>query len=182
MSVPIDERTAEGTRARASRNLRIFVRFGLVGASGVLVNLLVLMLVSRFTPGEDSVFFDLPFTRFNVRWYHVISTIAFMVANLWNFQLNRMWAFRSSKHADWWREYLPFLAVGLLGQLIGLVLLTALMHQGSPIALPADALDGSSVLLTRFYWAQVIVLAVVTPVSFVFNKVWTFSSVRGHRH
>ena len=45
----------------------------------------------------------------------------------------------------WWREYWPFLAVGLLGQLIGLVLLTLLMHRGSPLHLSPDGvrrLDG----------------------------------------
>ena len=52
-------------------------------------------------------------------------TIAFLVANLWNFQLNRSWTFRTSKHAAWWREYLPFFSVGLLGQLVGLVLTEA---------------------------------------------------------
>ena len=68
---------------------------------------------------------DLPFTDFNIRWYHVFSTIAFLVANLWNFQLNRLWTFRSAAHASWIREYLPFLAVGLLGQLVGLADLDA---------------------------------------------------------
>ena len=31
---------------------------------------------------------------------------------------------------------------------------------------------------TRFYWAQLIQIALVTPLSFVLNKIWTFSSVR----
>ena len=59
------------------------------------------------------------------------STIAFLVANLWNFQLNRLWTFRSAAHASWIKEYLPFLAVGLLGQIVGLGILTLLMHPGS---------------------------------------------------
>lgn len=162
---------------RVRRNLALFVRFGVVGASGVLVNLVVVLVATAVAPHAEDVFADLPFTRFNVRWYHVISTVAFMVANLWNFQLNRVWTFRSSGH--WWREYLPFLAVGLVGQVIGLVLLTLLMHPGSFLALPVDVFDDSNVLRHRFIWAQVIVLGVVTPLSFVLNKLWTFSSVRG---
>ena len=31
----------------------------------------------------------------------------------------------------------------------------------------------------RLYWAQLITIAVVTPISFVLNKIWTFSAVRG---
>ena len=60
--------------------------------------------------------FGIPLTAFHVRWYHGYSTVAFLVANLWNFQLNRMWTFRSTHHARWWKEYWPFLAVGLLGR------------------------------------------------------------------
>ena len=107
--------------------------------------------------------------------------MAFLVANLWNFQLNRRWTFRSSQHSSWWREYWPFLAVGMLGQAIGLVLLTLLMHHGSPIALPTDPLDDTTGLRTRLYWAQLIVIVVVTPLSFVLNKLWTFAAVRTHR-
>ena len=83
----------------------------------MLVNLIVVVLVKKLGPDEQSVFFDLPLTSFNVRWYHVFSTVAFVVANVWNFQLNRHWTFRSAKHAGWFREYFPFLAVGVLGQL-----------------------------------------------------------------
>ena len=50
----------------------------------------------------------------------------------------------AAEHSGWWREYWPFLAVGMLGQAIGLVLLTLLMHHGSPISLPTDPLDDSS--------------------------------------
>ena len=66
----------------------------------------------------------------------------------------------------------------MLGQVIGLVLLTLLMHHGSPISLPTDPLDDTTGLRTRLYWAQLIVIVVVTPLSFVLNKVWTFAAVR----
>jgi putative flippase GtrA len=121
-----------------------------------------------------------PYCDFNVRWYHVYSTIAFLVANLCNFQLNRTWTFQTARHAGWWKEYWPFLAVGAMGQAIGLVLLTFLMHPGSPLALPTSVLDDSSGFRTRLYWAQLIVIMVVTPLSFVLNKLWTFAAVRTH--
>jgi putative flippase GtrA len=168
------------TPERYRRNAAQFGRFAVVGASGVVVNLAVVVLLKRMGPHPEDPILALSPTAFHVRWYHVYSTVAFLVANLWNFQLNRMWTFRSGKHAGWWREYWPFLAVGMLGQALGLVLLTLLMHHGSPIALPTDPLDDTTGLRTRLYWAQLIVIAVVTPLSFVLNKLWTFAAVRTH--
>ena len=163
---------------RHRHNLVLLARFGVVGALGVLVNLLVLVLVKRLGPPFEDALVGIPATEFNVRWYHVYSTSAFLVANLWNFQLNRSWTFRSAGHARWWTEYGPFLAVGLAAQAIGLVLLTVLLHPDSPLALPTSVLDDSTGLRTRLYWGQLIVIAVVTPLAFVLNKVWTFAAVR----
>lgn len=164
---------------RHSHNWILFFRFGLVGGSGVLVNLLTVILCNKIGPNAYGVAVDLPFTDFNIRWYHVFSMIAFVVANLWNFQLNRAWTFRSAAHASWFREYLPFLAVGLLGQLVGLGILTLLLHPGSPLALSPVFFDNSTGFRTRLYWGQLITIAVITPLSFVLNKVWTFAAVRG---
>jgi putative flippase GtrA len=164
---------------RHGHNWILLIRFGLVGGSGVFVNLLAVIAAKKLGPDVDNIFLGLPLTDFNVRWYHVYSTLAFLVANLWNFQLNRRFTFRSAAHAVWWREYLPFLAVGMLGQLVGLGILTLLMHPGSLLSLSPTFFDDSSGFRTRFYWAQLIVIAVVTPVSFVLNKLWTFSAVRG---
>lgn len=166
---------------RTRHNVSLFLRFGIVGASGVLINLVVVYLVAHLLPHAETVFLDLPLTHFNIRWYHVISTIAFFVANAWNFLLNRRWAFRSGAHAPWLSEYLPFLAVGLVVQLIGLGLLTLLMHPGSWFSLSPSVFDDSSILRNRLVWAQVIVLGLVTPASFVLNKLWVFRSVRGRR-
>ena len=109
------ERLKHYILVRHGHNWIQLFRFGLVGASGVVVNLLVAIMCKKIGPDANGIAFDLPFTDFNVRWYHVYSTIAFLVANLWNFQLNRLWTFRSAKHSGWLREYLPFLAVGMLG-------------------------------------------------------------------
>jgi len=165
---------------RLRRNWGLFLRFGVVGASGVLVNMGTLIVVRKLGPHFEDVVFPLGVGDFNVRWYHVFSTVAFLVANLWNYQLNRVWTFRSEHHRGWWREYWPFLAVGLLGQLIGLALLTALLHPHSPLSLPTSVLDDSTGFRNRLYWGQLIVIAVVTPLSFVLNKLWTFAAVRGH--
>ena len=167
---------------RHGHNWVLLFRFALVGASGVFVNLFVAIMCKKMGPDENGIFFDLPFTDFNVRWYHVYSTIAFLVANLWNFELNRLWTFRSAKHAGWFREYFPFLTVGILAQIVGLGILTLLMHPDSIFSLSPTFFDDSTGFRTRFYWAQLITIAIVTPLSFLLNKFWTFSAVRGkHR-
>jgi putative flippase GtrA len=167
---------------RHRKNWNLLFRFGLVGGSGVLINTLVLVLLKRTGPHFEDVFVDLPLTSFNIRWYHLYLMVSFLVANLWNFQLNRHFTFRSAKHSGWWREYAPFLAVGLVAQLIGLGLATLLLHPGSPIALSSTVFDNSTGLRTKLYWANLIVIAVTVPLSFVLNKLWTFSSVRGGVH
>ena len=164
---------------RHGHNWLLLFRFGVVGFTGVFVNLLVTVICNKVGPDEDGIFLGLPLTDYNIRWYHVISTVAFLVANLWNFQLNRRWTFRSAKHSGWLREYLPFLTVGLLAQVVGLAILTLLMHPHSPLTLSPAIFDDSTGFRTRLYWAQLITIAVVTPVSFVLNKIWTFSAVRG---
>ena len=142
----------------------------------MLVNLIVVVLVKKLGPDEQSVFFDLPLTSFNVRWYHVFSTVAFVVANVWNFQLNRWWTFKSARHSGWWREYLPFLAVGLLALIANLAILTLLMHPGSPFSLSTSFFDDSTGFRTMYYWANAISIVVATPINFVLNKLWTFRS------
>jgi len=177
-SRPIVERLRHYLFIRHGHNWILLLRFGLVGGSGVLVNLLATIVTNKLGPDEDGIAVGLPLTDFNVRWYHVFSTVAFVVANVWNFQLNRLYTFRSAKHAGWFGEYFPFLAVGVLGQAVGLVILTLLMHPGSVFSLPPSVFDDSTGLRTRFYWAQLITIALVTPLSFVLNKIWTFSAVR----
>ena len=172
---------AAAVLTRHRRNLTLLGRFGLVGASGVLVNLLTLVVLRRVGPHFDAAVVALGSSGFNLRWYHVYSTVAFLVANLSNFQLNRSWTFRSSRARRWWSEYWPFLVVGLGAQVVGLVLLTLLMHPHSPVSLPTSVLDDSSGLRNRLYWSQLIVIAVVTPLSFVLNKLWTFAAVRTGR-
>lgn len=163
---------------RHRHNLILLAKFAVVGAMGVFVNMGVLILLRKVGPHFDDAVFALGSTGFHLRWYHVFSTVAFLVANLCNFQFNRHWTFRSAAHTAWWREYWPFLAVGLVGQVIALALLTLLMHPHSALSLPSELLDNSTGLRTRLYWAQLIVIVVTTPLTFVLNKLWTFASVR----
>lgn len=164
---------------RHRHNWILLFRFAIVGGTGVLVNLATIILCQELFGHANSIAINLPGTEFNVRWYHVYSTIAFFVANVWNFQLNLSWTFKSSGQAPWLSEYPSFLAVGLLGQAVGLMLLTAFMHPDSVLSLPSGVFDDSSLMRTRLYWAQLLTIIITTPLTFVFNKLWTFRSVRG---
>ncbi|HEX8508477.1 MAG TPA: GtrA family protein, partial [Propionibacteriaceae bacterium] len=64
---------------RHAHNWVLLTRFGLVGGSGVLVNLAAAIVAKKLGADEQAVFADLPLTDFNIRWYHVYSTIAFAV-------------------------------------------------------------------------------------------------------
>ncbi|MCW2783681.1 MAG: hypothetical protein JWP74_198 [Marmoricola sp.] len=154
-------------------------RFLAVGGTGLVVNLLAVVIANEVGPAAHLVAINLPATSFNVRWYHVYATVAFLIANAWNFQLNRSFTFRTTQHARWIKEYWPSLVTGLVGLVINLVVLTLLLHPSSVVGLSTHAFDDSGPLRTRLYWAQFIALVVVTPVSFVINKFWTFGAVLG---
>lgn len=170
---------------RHRHNWLQFLKFGVVGGSGVLVNLLVTVIANRLFPHYQGVAIDLPFTEFNIRWYHVITSLAFLVANVWNFQLNRSWTFKSGKHAGWFTEFFPFLATGLVAYAVGQTLITLMLKQGSPLELQqwVPALDDSTGFRTALYWANLIQIVITMPINFVVNKLWTFRAVRAkHRH
>ena len=164
---------------RYDQNWGLLARFAIVGSSGVVVNLLVFGLLLAAAPEPQGIVLPIYDSGLNVRWYHALSTVAFVVANLWNFQLNRCWTFQSAGRAPWLREYGPVLTVGVGAQALGLLVLTTLLHPYSPVSLSIGLFDGSSVARSRELWAQAMTIAVVTPVSFAGNKLWTFRVVRG---
>lgn len=144
-----------------------------------MVNLAIAALskkVADWTAGihENDVFMNLFGTEFNIRWYHVFLTIAFLVANTWNYQLNRMWTFRGISPNSWLRGFLPFLLTGLGAFLASQVVATLLMNPTSPIALPSDIFDDSTGFRTKFYWATAISIVAAMPVNFLVNKFWAF--------
>jgi putative flippase GtrA len=160
------------------------VKYCLVGASGVVVNLVVAYGCTRLAPliwpgaHEEAVLWPIPGTVFNIRWFMVYSTLAFLVANLSNYQLNRSWSFQSTRHDSWFKEFWPFFLVGLVALGIGLGIEWALMNAESPIQLPGSVFDASTLLRRRYFWAHLIMVCVTVPVSFLLNKYWTFRAIR----
>ncbi len=171
---------------RSKRIVRQFLRFGLVGASGFLVNQGVFVVCKKIADAgfdfhELDVFANLLGTQFNIRWYHVFSVVAFVVANLWNFVLNRYWTFAGMEKQKWWIQLPRFMAVGVFGLIITLLVSTALVNPESPFALPPEIFDGSTGLRTRAYWGNFIGVMVAVPANFLFNKLWTFRGAREKR-
>ncbi len=99
--VPLAARPHIVHRITQRRGIRQFVKFGIVGASGTLVNLVIFTLLQRFTANPIWVDFS----------------AGFMLGGVSNYFLNRAWTFRSSRHAG--REGLQFLTVSFLALLVG---------------------------------------------------------------
>ncbi len=181
------ELTQDATRARVTRTLSQFVKFGLIGGSGVIVNMVVVALCNNvgthvFATHDYDRPITFPGTDYGIRNYLIYAVVAFLVANLYNFLLNRHWTFRSGNRAPFHKEFLPFLLVGSVAQLLGLVILLALRNPQSPFYLSGDFfVDSSPFWRRRLYWAQIIQIVLVMPINFLVNKLWTFRHVR-NRH
>jgi putative flippase GtrA len=93
------------------RGVRQFVKFGLVGASGFVVNLIVFTLLQKVVPGHAR-----PLE------YDVIFSIAFLSGGVSNYYLNRIWTFRSTRHAV--REGAQFLSVSVIALVACLIVST----------------------------------------------------------
>ncbi|MBL7285627.1 GtrA family protein [Corynebacterium godavarianum] len=163
-----------------ANGLREFIKFGLVGGSGVVVNLAIFYVAKKSLEAgldlhEADALMSIPGTRFNIRWYHLLSTLAFVIANVWNYQLNRSWTFRKIEQRNWFAGFFPFLATGAIAFLVSLTFMTLFMNPTSPIALPDHIFDDSSGLRTKSYWAQGLSTIIATPVNFIINKLWAFA-------
>lgn len=172
-------RTSSRASGRFSTTFRQFLMFGIVGGSGTLVNLLVVYLSKKIGEwgwgiSEHDVFMNLFGTDYNIRWFNIFMTIAFIVANTWNYQLNRSWTFRGYTQRSWWRGFFPFLLTGIGAFLVSQIVATLLMNPTSPVGLPTDIFDDSTGLRTKFYWASAISIIVAMPVNFIINKLWAF--------
>ncbi len=94
------------------RGVRQFIKFGIVGASGFIVNLIAFTLLQRVVPNHDQAL-----------QYNVIYSIAFLAGGVSNYFLNRIWTFRSTGHAV--REGAQFMSVSLVALVVGLLVSAA---------------------------------------------------------
>lgn len=176
--------TAGPVRGRKRKLFGQFMKFGLVGASGFVVNQAMFVVARKLFDGAwhigpEDPFLNLLGSQFHVRWYHVFSVLAFLVANVWNFLLNRRWTFKDSKKRAWWKQLPQFMAVGVFGLLITLAVATLVVNPESPLALPRDIFDSSTGFRRPEYWGNLIGVIFAIPANFLFNKLWTFRGAKG---
>jgi putative flippase GtrA len=142
----LSESTGPATKQR-HRGLRQFVKFGIVGASGFVVNLVVFTLLQKVVPNHAS----------NPQYYFIYSG-AFLSGGVSNYILNRIWTFRSDAHLG--REGAKFMSVSLVALCVGLTI----SWLGQPYLGHGHKL-----------WFVSTVGAIF--VNFFVNKYWTFRSV-----
>ncbi len=135
-------------RVRRRRGVRQFVKFGIVGASGFLVNLIIFTLLQRAVPNPTSA-----------GPYYAIYSVAFLSGGVSNYFLNRIWTFRSTGHAG--REAMQFLSVSVLALVVGLLV---------------SALVAPSLGHGHRTWFVATLSGIV--VNFFINKYWTFRSAK----
>jgi putative flippase GtrA len=95
-------------RVRKRRGVRQFVKFGIVGTSGFVVNLVVFTLLQRIVPDHNAA-----------GPYYAIYSVAFLSGGVSNYFLNRVWTFRSTGHPG--KEAVQFLTVSVLALGVGLL-------------------------------------------------------------
>lgn len=126
---------------RKPANWLQLVRFGLVGGVGFVVNLIVYTLFVHAV-GVD---------------YRVASIVAWLVAVINNFVLNRHWTFEA-RDGQARFQAIRFLVVSLVAEGFSLALLTLLVEGGGLAKVPAQALA----------------VAGSMPLNFLGNKLWSF--------
>lgn len=164
--------------------LRQFLKFAVVGGAGVLVNMVVAVIMNKANGGTvnaQRVIVTLPGTPYNLRFTTLVWVVGFLVANVFNFQLNRSWTFRNTQRAPWFAEFWPFLAVGSAAAFVGIFIKIAFTNPTSPIYLPEPWFHENAGLSSREYWSQLLTIVITMPINFIVNKLWTFSHVR-NRH
>ena len=152
-----------------------FVKFGLIGASGVLVNMAVALVMNELNGGAANarqVVWALP-GSWAIRYSYLVFAVAFVVANTWNYQLNRWWTFAGTGRT-WGRGFLMFFAAGIFGALVGFAVKVLLTHPNSPGYLPDWFETGWR---AREYVGQLAGILVGMPVNFVVNRQLTFRSL-----
>ncbi|SPF69222.1 GtrA-like protein [Propionibacterium ruminifibrarum] len=185
----MSEQTMGARGGRWGRLIGQFVRFAVVGGSGVIVNMAVAVVLNKLNGGSANatqILFPIPGTSFNFRFSSLVWVVAFLVANTYNYQLNRSWTFRGTSRG-WWKGFWQFLSIGAVAALIGMILKALMMSPGNAITLRGEWFDawtwrhGGSILAqledachSPEYVAHALSVLVTMPINFVVNKLWTF--------
>ncbi|MDU7429988.1 MAG: GtrA family protein [Cutibacterium avidum] len=181
MSRVTTEPSVSARRRIKKRHFIEFLKFGIVGGSGFVINIVVAIIMNKLNGGTEhaqDILFNLAGTRWNFRFTSLVWLVGFVVANVTNFQLNRSWTFKREHRRGWWREFWPFFAVGSVAAIIGMFIKILFTNPTSPIYLPEPWFHESKGFHSREYWSQIFAIIVTMPINFVVNKLWTFRAVK----
>ncbi|WP_308161198.1 GtrA family protein [Dietzia psychralcaliphila] len=174
-----------GEIGRYRNSARQFVMFGIVGGSGLVVNMVITVLMNRANGGTQNaqdILFPFSGTEYNLRFTTLVWIVAFLVANVYNFMLNRHWTFGKGHKAPVLQEFWPFLLVGSVAAVAGIFIKLAFTNPTSPLYLPEPWWHEDAGIHSREYWSQLLTIIITMPINFVVNKLWTFRSVRRRHH
>jgi len=159
-----------------------FLRFGIIGGFGTIVNLVVFISCIKLTQwaGIDP---SMPlisnaFLNYSLRLEHVFIATAFVIANIFNYTMNRRFNFGSNARRNKTGPA-KFMTIGILACIIQILIFAKLTRPG-PLQLNPSIFDSSSGLRNIKYWGQVISIALVMPINFTLNKFWTFGGENGY--
>jgi putative flippase GtrA len=127
-----------------NRGVRQFVKFGIVGASGFIVNLIVFTWLQQTVPKAE-----------RAARYSILFSIAFLSGGVSNYFLNRIWTFRAT--GDTLVQGMQFLTVSCIALIVGLIV--------SHFAQPFLGTGHRTWFLATFSGIVV---------NFFVNKYWTF--------
>jgi putative flippase GtrA len=134
--------------ARLKKSALQFIKFCFVGASGVVVNLVVFnatIQLWRLATGHSPTAAE-----------YLGNLLGFVVSVLTNYYLNRRWTFRSSGAVK--TELPKFFTVSIVAYLVNLGVFTLARH----------------VLHLDDNVSQLVAIACVMPINFILNKLWSF--------
>jgi putative flippase GtrA len=133
-------------RIARRRGVRQFVKFGIVGFSGLIVNIIVFTILQHVTPLAAA------HARYDLNY-----SIGFLSGGVSNYVLNRLWTFRSNAHAL--KQGAQFIVVSLVALVVGLTV----SHFLVPIPFFGPG---------HKTWFVATISAI--GVNFFVNKYWTF--------
>ena len=146
--------------------------FGIVGGSGMVVNMIVTVLMNKANGGTQNaqdILFPLGGTEFNFRFTTLVWIVAFLVANVYNFLLNRHWTFGKGHKAPPWQEFWPFLVVGSVAAAAGIFIKLAFTNPTSPFYLPEPLFHEDAGINSREYWSQLLTILITRHNTFSHN-------------
>ena len=144
------------------RGVRQFVKFGIVGASSTIINLVVLYLMLRLVHGNS-------YDRY------IDTTVAFLISVVNGYYWNKRWTFKQAQAKAVHEQFTQFVLVNLVGLcldwLVIYLISVPLEHylHGLEAAWAPDKIERVAVLA-----AQLVATAAIVFWNFFANRLWTF--------